>query len=339
MMRASAGKALAAAALALLCALQALTLLRAPEAWLPAAIDVSLAPGAELVLGRAELAAPQAGARHLRLRRDPDGAWFAASADGVQGLHFEQNAERSDARLRSGTHPVAAGLAWRLGATRYRVEAASADAVRFSDGAHTWTYDGATVLRDGAALGACPGAAAGARLLGFYNRWAPAALAVRRPLRFGGNLSCATQVGNADAPLGSAALVFEDGVPVLVAAGGVERVPLLVEEQGLRQIQKDLTLAEQPLVGVGAMTVGRTRMLVRFEGGVLRLQPGGRVALFPDASKPNPGAGLPPGLRWHWAQRDAWTWPPAATAWAGLCAFAGLLAAFLARRGRQDWRA
>jgi cell division protein FtsW len=336
MMRASAAKALAAVALALLCALQALTLLRAPAAWLPAAIDVGLAPGAELVLGRAELAAPQAGARHLRLRRDPDGAWFAASADGVQGLHFERNAERADARLRSGTRPVAAGLAWRLGATRYRVEAAGADAVRFSDGAHTWTYDGATVLRDGTALGACPGATAGARLLGLYNRWAPTALAVRRPLRFGGNLSCATQVGNADAPAGSAALAFEDGAPVLAAAGGVERVPLLVEEHG---IQQDLALAEQALAGAGTMTVGRTRMLVQFEGDVLRLQPGGRVALFPDAVGPDAGAELPPGLRWHWTQRDAWAWPPAATAWAAACALAGLLASLLARRGRRDWRA
>jgi cell division protein FtsW len=331
MMRSSAANLLAAAALALLCALQALTLLRSPAAWLPATIDVGLAPGAELVLGRAELAAPQAGARHLRLRRDPDGAWFAASAEGVQGLHFERNAERSDARLRSGTRPVEAGLAWRLGATRYVVEAAGADAVRFSDGAHTWTYDGATVLRDGTALAACPGAGAGARFLGFYNRWAPAALAVRRPLRFGGNLSCATQVGNAAAPIGSAVLAFEGGAPVLAAAGGVERVPLLVEEHG---VHRDLALDEQALAGVGAMTVGRTRMLVRVEGGVLRLQPGGRVALFTEAR-----AQLPPSLRWHWTQRDAWAWPPAATAWAAFCTLAGLLAAFLARRGRKDWRA
>jgi cell division protein FtsW len=200
MMRAIGGKALALAALALLCALQARTLLRAPEAWLPAAIEVSLAPGAELVLGRAELAAPQAGARHLRLRRDRDGAWFAASADGVQGLHFERHEEHGEQGLRSGARPAAAGLEWRLGATRYRIEAADAHAVRFSDGVHTWTYDGAIVLRDGMPLGACPGAGPGARLLGLYNRWTPAALAVARPLRFGGNLSCATQVGNAEAP-------------------------------------------------------------------------------------------------------------------------------------------
>jgi cell division protein FtsW len=331
MMRAIGGKVLAMAALALLCALQALTLLRAPAAWLPAAIEVSLAPGADIVLGRRELAAPQAGARHLRLRRDRDGEWFAASADGVQGLHFERHEKRRAERLHSGARPVAAGLQWRLGATPYRIEAADADAVRFSDGSHTWTYDGATVLRDGTPLGACPGAGPGARLLGLYNRWTPAALAVRRPLRFGGNLSCATQVGNADASAGSASLAFEDGAPVLTAAGGVERVPLLVDENG---IQRDLALGEQALAGVGAMTVGRTRMLVQFDGGVLRLQPGGRVALFPEAR-----VELPPGLRWHWAQRDASSWPPAATLWSASCLLAGLLAALLARRGRKDWRA
>ncbi|MBQ5947549.1 hypothetical protein, partial [Massilia sp. ST3] len=48
------------ALLAVLCALQLLALLRAPAAWMPAAIEVSLSPGATLALGAQELAAPRA---------------------------------------------------------------------------------------------------------------------------------------------------------------------------------------------------------------------------------------------------------------------------------------
>jgi len=325
MMRGFGFKSLAAAALALLCVLQALTLLRAPQAWLPAAVEIRLPRGAETVLGRAELAAPQAGTRHLRLRRDASGAWFAASADGVHGLRFE----RGEERLRSGARALAAGQQWRLGATLYRIEAANAGTVRFSDGAHAWTYDGASLRRDGAAFDSCPGAGPGKQLLALYNRLAPRALSVDRPLRFGGNLSCATQVGNADAAPGSAQLTFEDGRPVLLAATGVERVPLLVDENGLPQ---DLALREQPLAGISAMTAGRTRLLVEGSGEVLRLRPTGRVALFPEARTE-----LPPGVSWQWERRDAWSSPPAAGAWAAACLGAGLLAAWLARRARKDW--
>jgi cell division protein FtsW len=316
-------KTVACAVLALLCLLQALAVLRTPPAWLPAAIDVKLQPGAETVLGRPELAAPQAGQRHLRLRRDAAGAWFAASADGVQGLRFERGA----LRIRSGALALRAGGQFQLGAVRYRIDAADSKTVSFSDGLHAWRYDGATVRRDGTALGACPGAAPGARLLGLWNRWAPGALTVERALRFGGNLSCGTQVGNADAPAGSAELLFEDGMPLLIAAAGVERVPLLVLEAGL---PRDLALAEQPLAGLTALTVGRTRMLASLDQGVLRLRPAQRVALFA-----KPSAELPEGVRWHWEERAAWAWPANLSWWMAGAAAAGLLAAVLASRTRH----
>ena len=316
-------RALACAALALLCLLQALAVLRTPPAWLPAAIEVSLPPAAETVLGRTELAAPQAGQRHLRLRRDAAGAWFAASADGVQGLRFERGA----LRIRSGAVALRAGQQFQLGAVRYRVDAAGSNTVTFSDGRHAWRYDGATVRRDGVALGACPGAAPGARLLGLWNRWAPGVFTVERALRFGGSLSCGAQVGNADAPAGSAQLSIEDGVPLLIAAASLERVPLLVIDAGL---PRDLALAEQPLAGLTALTVGRTRMLASLDQGVLRLQPTQRVGL-----SARPSIQLPEGVRWHWQQRDAWAWPASLSWWVCGAVAAGLLAALLARRTRH----
>ncbi len=326
-MRAYGLKTIAAAVLALLCVLQALALLRMAPGWLPAAIDISLAHGAQRVLGRAELAAPQAGATHLRLRRDALGAWYAASADGVQGLRFERGPER----VRSGARVVKAGQRFQLGASHYRISAADTSAVQFSDGAHAWQYDGATVRRDGLALAACPGAGPGARLLGLWNRLAPGLLTIKRPLRFGGNLSCGTQVGNADAAPGSAQIAFDDGVPVLGAATGLERVPLLVVENGL---PRDLALAEQALSGVTAISVGRTRMLASVEGDTLRLQPKQRVALFAEARSE-----LPQGVRWQWERRDAWAWPASASWWAFCALVAGLLAAAGARRsGRPQER-
>ena len=322
-MRAPGLRTLGAAALALLCVLQALALLRTPAAWLPASIEIGLAPGSAIVLGRAELAAPQAAARHLRLRRDAQGAWFAASADGMQGLRFE----RGEERLRSGTRILHAGSTFQLGATHYRVDAADRRVVGFSDGRNAWSYDGANLRRDGVLLAACPGASPGARLAGVWNRWAPAALAVKRPLRFGGSLSCGTALGNAEVPAGGAQLVFEDGGPILSAGTGVERVPLLVGEG---DVPRDLALAEQPLAGVGALTVGRTRMPVDIERGLLRLRPHARVALFQEARTE-----LPPGVRWDWERRDAWAWPPAANPWAAACGIAGIVAALLAARTRH----
>lgn len=324
MMRVFGPETLAAAALTLLCTLQALALLRTPPAWLPATIEVTLAPGAELVLGRAELAAPQAGKHQLRLRRDARGAWFVSSSDGLQGIGIERGAERT----RSGSRAVQAGQHIQLGAVHYRFTTASDDLVAFSDGAHSWEYDGALVRRDGEALAACPGSGLGARLLALWNRGAPRALAVARPLRFGGNLSCGTQVGNAGAAPGSAQLGFEDGAPVLTAASGVERAPLLAFDGAQPH---DLALAEQALAGVDALTVGRTRLLTQIEVDTLRLQPTRRVALFQEARTE-----LPPGVRWHWQPRDAWAWPDAGTWALAGAAVLGLLGAVLA--GRTRWR-
>ena len=326
MKRAFAPRTLAAAALALLCLLQALAVLRAAPGWMPASVEIALAPGAGIVLGRAELAAPQAGARHLRLRRDAAGAWFAASADGVQGLRFERGADR----MNSGARALHPGVRFQLGAAHYRVDAVDTRGVAFSDGQHAWRYDGATLRRDGLLLPACPGAGPGARLLGLWNRWAPGALARERALRLGGNLSCGTRIGNADAAPASAQVRFENGVPLLTAATRLERVPLLVDEDGL---PRDLALAEQALAGVGALALGRTRMLVEVQGAVLRLRPTQRVALFPQ-----PALELPEGVRWQWQRRSPWTWPASLSWWMPAAAACGLLAALLAAhaRFRQD---
>ena len=311
---------LAAAALLLLCALQALTLLRMPPAFSPAAITLRLAPGAAIELGRAELAAPQAEPRHLRLRRDSAGRWWIASAGGMQGFGIERLGERS----RSGALALRPGQRFTLGASAYTVELAGGGALRFSDGRQRWDYDGAVLRRDGVALAACPQSSLGARLAGVWNRWMPAFLGFQRPLRFGGNLSCATTIGIPGIAPVSAGVDFEGGVPILRAATGAERAPLLADVDGM---PVDLALHEQALDGADALTVGRTRLLVAVESDLLRLRPVSRVALFPEARTE-----LPDGVHWEWEARRSWLLP-AWLPWAGgiaLCC--GLLAALVARR-------
>ena len=308
----------AAAALLLLCALQALAVLRMPPAFSPARIAVELAPGAAVELGRAELAAPQADPRHLRLRRDAAGHWWIASASGNQGLRLERDGEAR----RSGELVLRAGQQFVLGATRYTVEATGGDKLRLDDGRHTWDYDGALVRRDGAAQGACPQATPGARLLAAWNRYLPAFLGFKRPLRLGGNLSCATSIGNPAVAPGSAGIAFADGGPVLLAATGAGRAPLLAELDGL---PVDLALHEQALEGATALTVGRTRLLADLAGDRLTLRPFSRVALFGDTR-----AELPASVRWEWEARQAWLLPGWAPWTAALALGAGLLAAGIA---------
>ena len=296
----AAGRLAACALLLALCALQALAVWRSPPAWLPQRIEIRLAPGAAIALGGAELGVPAQDAQ-LRLRRDAAGRWWAAG--GAAPLRFE----RAGGLLRSGTLALQAGSRFQLGAAGYTVEAIDGQALRFGDGAQRWRYDGATLWRDGAPLAACPGDGPGARLAGAWNRWLPRALALERPLLFGGSLDCGTRIGNPHAAPGSASLRFADGAPVLSVAAAA-RTPLLVEQGGM---PFELALAEQPLEGVRALTVARTRMDLGLDagGGVLRLQPRSRVALAP---APLAFPALPDGVRWTWERRAAWAWPLAA---------------------------
>lgn len=337
-MRAATLRLAACALLALLCALQALAMLRSPPAWVPARIDIALAPGSAIVLGRAELAAPGIGVRHLRLRRDEHGRWWVAGAGAEGALRVERESETGRRQLPGASLVLAPGLRFQLGALHYKVESVVGGALHFNDGAHAWRYDGATLWRDGVALAACPGAVPGARLLGAWNRWLPA-LAVARPLVFGGSLSCATRIGNPHAPPGSALLQLLDGAFVLAAPGGAtggSQPPLLVEDGALPFA---LALAEQPLEGVRSIVVGRTRMQVSLQDGrhegVLQLVPSGRVAV-----SALPRADLPAGVRWQWARHDFLAWPAAGLPWALAALLAGASVFVLAgrtvcRRGRM----
>jgi cell division protein FtsW len=305
---------LAAVALAGLCALQLLALLRAPAAWMPSRITLTLARGAALDLDGAMLGAPPGSAPQLRLRRDAEGAWWIGSGgNGALAL------ERDGLRRRSGSAPVAAGQHFQIGAAAFTVDALDGSGAGFSRNGTRWHYDGATLLRGGAAQAACPDARPGTRLAAFWNRLVPSALTLARPLVFGGNLDCGNRIAIAGLPA-PAATMARSRAGLLLAAGADAVAPLLLADPGAAGTANAsasatatplLPLAgrEQRLDDAAALVTGRTRLRVERNGDLLHLQPASHVALYADAQ-----LRLPPGVAWTWTQRGLWQ--PTGEVWA-----------------------
>ncbi len=316
------GAALAAALLALLCALQVLALWRSPAAWSPAVISVTLKPGESITLGQAELAAPQAGASHLGLRRDRAGRWFARNASGTRQLVLQ----RGGADRRTGSIALRPGHQFRLGATLFDVTAADGHSVSFSAGAGHWSYDGATLLREGRTQPACPDARAAARLAAYWNRLMPHALTLARPLAFGGNLYCGNRLGLEYVDYGSAAVARVKGQLLLAGADG-ERAPLMVSTAAG---QFDLAQNEEALDGVTSLVAGRTRLATRTDGDIMQLRPLSHVALYGEAR-----GVLPAQVQWEWRQRRAWALPAGPAWWIALalCCAIGAAGALAWQRG------
>jgi cell division protein FtsW len=322
---------LAVAALLALCALQLLALLRAPAAWMPSQVAVTLERGAALALPSSAVGAPPDG-QGLRLRRAPDGSWWA----GAPGRAIV--VEREGTRRRSSSIPLAPGQHFQLGAGHFTVGAVDSAGVSFSriipgESAH-WRYDGATLLRDGAAQAACPDTRPGARLAASWNRIAPGLLALPRPVVFGGNLDCGNRIaiGGLDAPAATIARGRE-GLLLSAPAGDAE-APLLLAEGAAAA-----PLAERELrLDDGAVLIlGRTQLAVQRNGDVLHLQPGRQVALYSEREQR-----LPPGVSWSWTRREHWNLPARVLA-PGLAAVAAgaalaVLAVFRPVR-RRSWRA
>lgn len=306
------GNALAWTLLALVCAVQLLALARAPAAWTPSGIAVTLAPGEAIVLGRQELGAPRAAARQLVLRRALDGGWMLRNAEPRQPLLLR----RGEARERSSELPLAAGQRIQAGALRLQVRSADAGRVTLHDGEQAWDYDGATVLRDGAPQPACPDTPLSARAVAAWNRWLPQALGLARPVGLGGLLYCGNRIAAGALEPGDVTLLRQADGRIALAARGAQ--PVLVASGAGWQ---DAARRELPLAGVDAFAVGRTLFTLADDGATLRLTPSRQVALAAA-----PSARLPAAVSWRWERRDHFSLPaPPPLAWAA--ALAVLLAA------------
>ncbi|SHG98815.1 FtsW/RodA/SpoVE family cell cycle protein [Massilia sp. CF038] len=310
-----------ACALLVLCLLQLLCLWRSPAVHAPAAISVALQPGQALQLGRAELAAPQAAAHHLALRRARDGAWWIRNVSGTKQVLLERAG--SDRRMGSGA--PSAGQQWRIGAATFTVADATPREVELAGAGSRWRYDGATLLRDGKAQAACPGSGIGARTVALWNRLAPQAMTSARPLAFGGNLYCGNRLPIAG--LGGASAVLARGQHALVLSNIDPQAPLLVDGA-------DLARQEERLDGVTSLVVGRTRFALQRDDAALLLRPLRHVGLYTE-----PSVTLPPGVSWRWQQRALWSLP-GGSAWALMLALSAAVAgagALAWHGGRWPW--
>lgn len=312
-----AGMAATLALLAALCALQALALLRAPDAWLPSAIHIALAPGATVALGRRELAAPHADREHLGLRRDARDGWMLRNLSATRQVVLggaDDRGQRQEQRL--GSIALAAGDTFQVESALFQVVAADAHTVEFTRNQTYWRYDGATLYRDRQPLSDCPDARLSTRLLARWNRLAPHALTVARPLVLGGNLYCGNRLGVEQVTPGAALLARSNG-HLQLAAGTPdgERAAVLVNGFDVRR-------QEVPLTGVQSLIVGHTQFRLDLSAGRLTLVPARQVALHgaPDLK-------LPETVTWTWQQRDLFgadgsiaAWPIAAASIAVLLA-------------------
>lgn len=333
------GAALAASLglLGLLCLLQLWALWRAPDAWLPASISVRLAPGESAVLGRRELAAPQADSPHIGLRRDAAGAWWLHNLSASRQVLLQSDA----GERRIGNAALQAGQSFQVDATRFQVNVADAEAgtVTFSRDGQRWTYDGALLYRDGVALVPCPDARLAARALRLWNRALPAVFSIGRPLQFGGNLYCDNRLGLAGIAPGAASIARAPGTRQLQlrpgdgdADAGATALQLFQNGSAL-----DLRRQEQPLAGIHTIVAGHTRFQVTLgePGNQLSLLPGRRVALFSA-----PEATLAPGIDWVWKQRSLWRGAAQTPLCMGLAlAMAALAAGASVRNMQWRWRA
>ena len=303
---------LTAAALALLCALQMVALLRAPAAWMPAQIAIALDPGAAIVLDRDILGAPAADQHPVRLRRDGAGAWWAASPDGAAPLLVL----RGERQRRSGSALLASGQRFRLGGAAFSVDALDGGAVAMSRAGTRWRYDGATVLRDGQPQAPCPDAHLGVRAAAAWNRIVPATLTMARPLVFGGNLDC----GNRIAVAGLAAPAARIGrTPdgLLLSAGDA---PLLFGDGAGAML---LAGREESLAGASGLVLGRTRYAIQHNGDLLHLVPLSHVALSLEPDR----RPLARGVSRSWTRRALWSLPEQAPFVALAAGLPALLAA------------
>ncbi|CAN7391045.1 FtsW/RodA/SpoVE family cell cycle protein [Pseudoduganella sp. LjRoot289] len=310
--------------LLLLTALQAWSLLRAPAAWFPAAIEVRLDRGETITLGTRDLAAPSADRAHLQLRRDAGGAWLLRNLSTGRPVILYSG----DDEQRMGSAPLAGLRQFQIGATVFAAPPQNGGRARFgasdtqfSFGGGTWRYDGATLYRNGQALPSCPDAHAASQLVALWNRAVPRAWTVARPLIFGGNLHCGNRLGLPGVDPGAAILARragqlqlsagnQDGGHTALRITGIASSSPAIPDSiaSINPQPADLRQQEQPLAEITAFSVGRTRYQIAPDtaGSSIKLLPARHVALFTA-----PDARLGPHLGWQWQQRELWNLRPA----------------------------
>lgn len=315
------GLAITLSLVAALCGLQALALLRAPAAWLPAAVTVQLSAGENIKLGQRELGAPQADRNHLSLRRDAQGGWMLRNLSATKQVVLS----RGSAEQRLGSLPLQDQQRFQIDGALFDVRSADARSATFTRDGHEWRYNGAVLYRDGQAQANCPDSHLSNKALALWNRAMPLALTIARPLSFGGNLYCDNRLGLAQVTPGAAQLARIDG-RLQLSAGSPDGDRAAVLVSGATA-QTDLRKQEASLAGVTSIQVGRTRFQLAANGDQLTLNPGRHVKLFNE-----PELKLPDQVSWQWQQRDLWQAGHANAIWIGIAICLAAIAIVAASR-------
>lgn len=296
-------------------------------------VDVSLAPGETLVIGRHALGAPLADTEHVRLRRDADGAWWIANASALRALELRRDGR--DVRLRSW--PLAAGQVLLVAGERWQITAVAPDlVVQRADGA-ALLYDGRSLRPAAAAAGALPACADAGRMQRLREAWnalLPPWLGVGMPLRLGGRKDCDTGLAVSGLAPGDASIARVDDAYVLRAAPAAARRICVPPRPGAScEDGASLFEHELPLAGTTRLIAGRTVYAVAITGDRLTLAVTARGRWQATSAAESPAT--EPGVHQTWAEEDHWRWPlpasPALTAALALLA-AALLAAWVHSR-------
>ncbi|WP_374582806.1 FtsW/RodA/SpoVE family cell cycle protein [Pseudoduganella sp.] len=252
-------------------------LLRAPAMWAPHAVTLRLAPGQAVSL---EPLAP------VSIQRDANGRWLLAAGPGQARTPVLLRANAAPESL--ATVPLPAAYLVLPGGNRVERMPAPQGSVAFQFAGSAWQYDGARLLRNGQPQAACPDARWSVRLAAWWNRLAPAALTLARPLSLGGSLHCGNRIGIAD--------VLPDAAAISRSGDGTLRMT-------------DLEHAPRPLLDVQSIAIGAMRLQLDSGAGgdagdsvdSLILQPQRRLPLFSA-----PSVELPAQVEWQWSRRALW---------------------------------
>jgi cell division protein FtsW len=280
----AAWRLVAALALAALLTLLWKNLVEAPLRFRADTVRIALEPGARLVLGRHELAAPHAAVQHLLIERLDSGRWTLRNLAPSHGA--DVRVKGVDQALRS--HKLQAGDRIRLGSQV--MEVATVQPIlklALAGTQRVWTYDGATVSEGGLhqdprPAGQCVKARLGARMRSAWNRWAPEWMAVPAAMALGGEASCGQQVSIPGLPAGAAWVERKKGGSFVLGATHESARRICITQGnplplGCAAPSSTLFEAAVDLRDVERIWVGRTRLVVRLDEDRLELTPTSRV--------------------------------------------------------------
>lgn len=288
-----------------------------PKHYYVSALDVRLAAGQELSLGRQELGALQADAQHLRLRRQLDGSWWLVNASSSRSVRWQGD---DGSTWHSRLLPLRRGQCLYLAARKLCLQAVEKNDLQMlvqevdaKGGLQevSWIWRDKRLWREGQQLASCPGRWPWSGLLS-----RPTFDGVKQELQLGGIVRCGNKLAWPE--FAPAALLLqhkEDGWWLRVQQGMHLVCPQNIENGAACSLEHSQARVQTVLNTNGTLYVGRSAYRLQMQGEHLHLRALGKFALH---AAPQSAV---PGLEQEWRMLDFWQAPHIAyLSWAALCA-------------------